>query len=210
MAANITNTVALTPGYLGATIAQINDLRRQGARMWVFMPASILGGITGGILLLQAGEQVFRPLVPFLILFGTLLIAIQHTLQTWLSCGSHKRKSTHAMWPVLLIFPSAVYGGYFGAGGSVIILAILVFVLHDTLPRLNALKQAIACSVNCAAAVFFIFSGQVVWSAASVIAVGALAGGLLGGALAGWIQEIVLRRIIVAFGIGVSLLYFLN
>jgi hypothetical protein len=210
MAANITNTVALTPGYLGATIAQLKDLRGQAPLLHVFIPASILGGIMGGTLLLKAGEQVFRPLVPFLILFGTLLIAIQHSLQTWLTSSPDKRKTKRAVWAILLILPAAVYGGYFGAGVSVIVLAVLGFVRNDSLTRLNALKQAIAFSINCATAVFFIFSGQVVWSAAAVIAAGALAGGSLGGALAGWIQEIVLRRIIVAIGFGVSLIYFLH
>ena len=71
VAANITNTVALCPGYLGATIAQMKDLRGQGQRLWFLLPASVLGGIVGGILLLKTGEQVFRTLVPFLILFAT-------------------------------------------------------------------------------------------------------------------------------------------
>lgn len=210
LAANITNTVALTPGYFGATIAQLKNLRGQAPWLQVFIPTSILGGIMGGILLLKAGEQVFRLLVPFLILFGTLLIAIQHSLQTWLTSSKDKRKTKRAMWAILLILPSAVYGGYFGAGVSVIVLAALGFMRNDSLTRLNALKQVIAFSINCATAVFFIFSGQVVWSAAAVIAAGALAGGALGGALAGWIQEIVLRRIMVAIGFCVSLIYFLR
>jgi hypothetical protein len=111
---------------------------------------------------------------------------------------------------MLLVIPAAVYGGYFGAGVSVIVLAVLGLVLDDSLTRLNALKQAIAFSINVAAAIFFLFSGQIVWPAAIVMAIGALIGGAVGGRLAGRIQEVVLRRVIVAIGIVVSLIYFMR
>jgi hypothetical protein len=210
VAANITNTVALCPGYLGATIAQTKDLRGQGQRPWLLLPTSVLGGIIGGILLLKTGEQEFRALVPFLILFATLLIAVQDTLRTWLTRRSDKRETQSNTWTMLLVIPAAIYGGYFGAGVSVMVLAVLGLVLDDSLSRLNALKQGIAFSINIAAAIFFLFSGQIVWSAAAVMAIGALAGGALGGRLAGRIQEVVLRRFIVAIGIVVSLIYFVR
>ena len=105
---------------------------------------------------------------------------------------------------------ASVYGGYFGVGLSVIVLAVLGLVLTDNLTRLNALKQAVAFSVNVAAAIFFLFSGQVVWSAAAVMAVGALLGGVIGGKLAGRIKPITLRRVVVTIGIIVSILYFIN
>jgi len=102
---------------------------------------------------------------------------------------------------------AAVYGGYFGAGLSVMVLAVLGLVLDDTLTRLNALKQAISLSVNIATAVFFVFSGQVVWQVALVMAAGALAGGVLGGRLAGRIQPGMLRRIVVLIGVVVAVIY---
>jgi hypothetical protein len=105
---------------------------------------------------------------------------------------------------------AAVYGGYFGAGLSVIILAALGLTLEDTLTRLNALKQAVAFSVNIAAAIFFLFSGQVVWSAALVMAVGALLGGVLGGKLAGRIKPAVLRWIVVVIGVIVAIIYWIR
>jgi uncharacterized membrane protein YfcA len=210
VAANITNTVALCPGYLGATIAQIKDLRGQGQRLWLLLPASVLGGIAGGILLLKTGEQAFRTLVPFLILFATLLIAFQDYLRSWLARRSDKKETKSNAWTMLLVIPAAIYGGYFGAGVSVIVLAVLGLVLDDSLTRLNALKQAIAFSINIAAAIFFLFSGQIVWSAAAVMAIGALAGGALGGRLAGRIREVVLRRVIVVIGIVVSIIYFVR
>src|ERR671929_401877 len=75
VAANVTNTVALCPGYLGATIAQANDLRGQERRLWLLVPAGIVGGVIGGILLLNTGERVFRAIVPFLILLASVLLA---------------------------------------------------------------------------------------------------------------------------------------
>jgi uncharacterized membrane protein YfcA len=205
----VTNTVALCPGYLGATIAQANDLRGQERRLWWLVPISILGGVLGGILLLNTGERAFRALVPFLILLASGLLAVQDPLRAWLTrhddktgpaVGSERR----AVLPVGL---AAIYGGYFGAGVSVIVLAVLGLVLDDSLTRLNGLKQAIAFSVNIAAAIFFLFSDQVVWPVALVMAVGALVGGALGGRLAGRVKPVTLRRIVVIIGVAVAAIY---
>lgn len=210
VAASITNTVALTPGYLGATWAQRKDLKGQERRLWLLVPASIIGGVLGGLLLLKTGEKVFQSLVPFLILAASLLLAVQDPVRNWVK----KRQGEHAAateaWAMLPVGLASVYGGYFGAGLSVIVLAVLGLTLNDNLTRLNALKQAIAFSVNVAAAIFFLFSGQVVWSAAAVMAVGALIGGVLGGKMAGRIQPATLRRAVVTIGILVSILYFLK
>jgi uncharacterized membrane protein YfcA len=105
---------------------------------------------------------------------------------------------------------ASIYGGYFGAGLSVIVLSALGLTLEDTLTRLNALKQAVAFSVNVAAAIFFLFSGQVVWSAAVVMAVGALIGGMLGGKLAGRIKPSTLRWTVVSIGVIISIIYFVR
>jgi len=209
VAANVTNTVALCPGYLGGTFAQLKDLQGQERRLWFFLPISVLGGIVGGILLLNTGEQLFRALVPYLILLAAGLLAVQDPLRTWIVSRTEREETAamHRQWSTLALTSAAVYGGYFGAGMSVIVLAVLGLVLDDTLTRLNALKQAIAFSVNIAAAVYFLFSGQVLWPVMLVMAVGALAGGALGGRLAGWIKPIVLRWIVVTIGIIVALIY---
>lgn len=212
VAANVTNTVALCPGYLGATMAQWNDLRGQRQRLWWLVPAGIIGGIVGGVLLLSTGERVFRTLVPFLILLASGLLAAQDPLRAWVirrtSQAGHEGDSEQ--WAALPVGLAAVYGGYFGAGLSVIVLAMLGLVLDDSLTRLNALKQAIALSVNVAAAIFFLFSGRVVWLAALVMAVGALLGGVLGGRLAGKIQPVMLRRIVVTIGVAVAIIYLVH
>jgi len=211
VAANVTNTVALCPGYFGGTLAQWNDLRSQTNRLWIVVPASILGGVIGGFLLLQTGEKLFRELVPYLILLASGLLAIQDAIRAWLTRrmgeGHSARLEKIAWLPVGL---ASIYGGYFGAGLSVIVLSALGLTLDDTLTRLNALKQAVAFSVNLAAAIFFLFSGQVVWSAVLVMAVGALIGGTLGGRLAGHIKPSRLRWTIVVIGVMISIIYFVR
>lgn len=212
VAANITNTVALCPGYVGGTLAQSKDLKGQQSRLWITVPAGALGGLIGGFLLLHTGEKVFRTLVPFLILAASLLLAIQDPVRSWLTKRAEMNKpaAISERWAALPVGLAAIYGGYFGAGLSVIVLATLGLVIEDSLTRLNAIKQAIAFAVNTAAAIFFVFSGQVVWAIAAVMAVGALLGGTLGGRLAGKVKPATLRWIVVVIGIAVSIIYFVR
>jgi uncharacterized protein len=209
VAANITNTVALCPGYLGGAVAQREDLKGQQRRLWLLVPAGIVGGIAGGFLLLVASENVFHLIVPFLILAAALLLAVQDRVRDWILKQSHNNDpGKHGSGAVLPVGLAAVYGGYFGAGMSVIILAVLGLFLDDTLPRLNALKQCISLGVNVAAAIFFLFSGLIIWPLVLVMATGALAGGAAGGRIAGKINPVLLRWTIVAISsaIGIVLL----
>ena len=212
IAANVTNTVALCPGYLGATFAQKKDLRGQAKKLWLLLPAGVLGGIFGGFLLLHTGNHVFHLLVPYLILFAAGLLAAQDRIRVWLvrRTGQSSGSPSHDRWALLPVTSAAIYGGYFGAGLSVIILAVLGIAVDDSLIRLNALKQFIAFSVNISAAVFFLFSGQVVWPAFLVMATGALIGGILGGKLAGRVSPLMLRRIVVGIGGVVACVYFVK
>ena len=212
VAANVTSTVALSPGYLGATLAQWKDIRTQKKRLWMFIPAGAIGGLIGGLLLLNTGEKLFRELVPFLILLASGLLAVQNPVRAWLTKRAEKQQKA-APSELLAILPvtlAAVYGGYFGAGLSVIVLAVLGLTIDDNLTRLNGLKQAIAFGTNITAAVLFMFSGQVEWTSALIMAVGALIGGSLGGRLAGRIQPNMLRKIVVTVGVIVSIIYFVR
>lgn len=209
VAANVTNTVALCPGYLGATFAQSKDLRGQTQRLWWAAPAGVIGGIAGGLLLLGTGEKLFRQLIPFLILLASALLAVQDPVRRWLQRRAERvgARSLAEGWAALPVGLAAVYGGYFGAGLSVIVLSVLGLTLEDNLTRLNALKQAIAFSTNIAAALLFVFSGPVNWPAALVMMVGALLGGALGGRLAGRIKPATLRWVVVTIGVVVAVVY---
>jgi uncharacterized protein len=210
--ANITNTVALCPGYVGGTYAQRSDLKGQGRRMWLLLPTGVLGGITGGFLLLYTSDATFRRIIPYLILTAVILLAFQDRMRNWivLRMSDAGHRHLNEAWSMALIFPAAVYGGYFGAGLGVMMLAVLGLVLEDSLTRLNALKQSLSFSINIAAAVFFLFSGQVVWPAAIVMAAGALGGGVLGGRLAGRIKPVVLRWVVMVVGLVVAAIYLIR
>jgi hypothetical protein len=223
VAANITSTVALCPGYFGAVLGQRRDLDGQWRRVWVVLPAAAAGGVVGGLLLLGTGERAFRSLVPFLILLASMLLAVQDRVRVWLvrrgGMGAEvrlkpdttpARGTTAGGRAALPVAAAAVYGGYFGAGLSVIVLAVLGLLVDDTLTRLNALKQAVALAVNLAAVGLFLFSGLIVWEAVAVMAVGALAGGALGGRLASVVHPRTLRFSVVVIGFAVAVLYFVG
>jgi uncharacterized protein len=211
VAANVTNTVALCPGYLGATLAQRNLLTDQKQRLWWYIPAAAIGGLAGALLLLLTGERLFTAIIPWLILLAALLLAIGEPVKKWLAGfqngQSNPRAEALVSLPVAL---ASIYGGYFGAGLSVIILAVLGISLHDSLTKLNALKQVLAFATNVAAAVIFVFSGKVVWLAAAVMAVSALVGGAIGGKLAGKLNPVILRWVVVVIGLAVAFYYFVK
>jgi uncharacterized protein len=210
VAANITNTVALCPGYLGGALAQLDELSGEKRILYVFGIASALGGLAGGVLLLSTGEETFRVLVPYLLLLAAGLLAIEGPVHRWHERRTRPGGSRHlnVIWKALPVFLAAIYGGYFGGGLSVIVLAVLGLVSQGSLIRINALKQVISLCVNVAAALFFLFSGKVIWSAAAVMAMGALVGGGIGGRIADRVRPSVLRGIVVLFGVAVSMVYF--
>jgi uncharacterized membrane protein YfcA len=212
VAANVTNAIALCPGYFGATIAQLPNLKGQRSQLLLLIPVAVLGGLAGGMILLRTGERTFTALVPWMILAASLLLAVQEPVKKFiskrLSNPMHKR---HTMvLSALPIAAAAVYGGFFSAGMSVLLLAVLGLTLDDSLTRLNALKQVLAFSVNIAAAIFFVFSDKVVWPAVAVMAIGALLGGALGGKLAGKLPPAMLRWTVVVAGTCIAVVYWVK
>lgn len=208
--ANVTNTVALCPGFIGGILAQLKDLSGQRRRFWTFLGASAVGGVIGSLLLLRTGERAFQALVPYLILLASCLIATQGLIRIWLLRRSirHGAKPKSEIWAVVLVGLAAIYGGYFGVAMSVVVLCLLGWMIDDNLTRLNAIKQTIAFGANGAAAVIFILSGKVVWLIALVMAGGALIGGTLGGRMAGRIKPDTLRWTVVSIGIVLAVIYF--
>lgn len=211
VAANVTNTLALAPGYVGGLIGQRRELRGQGIRLRWLLPAAAAGGLAGSLLLLHTSERLFSSLVPWLLLTGSLLLAVQEPLRQWfVSRTGGRDASAEAQWAVIPVVLAAVYGGYFGAGLGVIVLAVLALILNDTLTRLNGVKQSISFATNAMAVVVFWRSGQVAWGAAGLMAVGAIAGGVLGGKLAGRVNPETLRWGVVAVGFAMGLFYLLR
>ncbi len=208
LAANVTNTVALTPGYLGASLGQRAELGDQGARLRGLLPAGLLGGAVGAVLLLLSGDRLFGVLVPWLILGGTALLAVQEPLKRRLEPAEAPSRAPALRWwarPAVLL--AGVYGGYSGPGLRVILLAVLALGLNDSLNRLSGLKQALALSANLSASLLFIATGRVSWCAAALMAGGSVVGGIVGGRLAGRVDALALRRLVVGCGLTIGAAY---
>ena len=210
IAANITNAVALCPGYLGATLAQRRNLEGQELRLWVCIPAALVGGIVGAFILVRTQERTFQSLVPYMLFLASLLLAIQDRVRAFVVGRAETAARSTMLLAAALVAVAGIYGGFFSAGMSVILLAVVALTLDDTFTRLNALKQVLAFAVNVAAAGFFLFSGQVLWSVAVVMAAGALAGGAAGGRMAGRIKPSALRWTVVTIGFLLAIYYWVK
>jgi uncharacterized protein len=214
VSANVTNTVSLCPGYLGGAVAQRHQLAGQRRRLRSLLVVSAIGGLTGSILLVVSSEALFRALVPYLILFACTLLALQDVLRRWVTPqpgagDGHAGERAAGPRLAVAVFAAAIYGGYFGAGLGIMLLAILGLLVDEPLNRLNLTKQALSLVINVVAAVFFAFSGLVVWSFAAVMAVASLLGGNLGGRVADRLHPKVLRVVVVLLGVAVALRFWL-
>jgi uncharacterized membrane protein YfcA len=212
IAANITNTIALCPGYFGGIYAQRNNFNDQKGNLLKLLPVSILGGITGGVLLIKMPESSFRTLIPYLILIATALLAFQIPLKKWANSRANKSESglLKNISSLFFVFLAAVYGGYFGAGLGVILMAVLGLVINESLQKLNVLKQTLSFLINTTAAIFFCFSGKAEWIFILIMAIGAIGGGFVGGKLVDKIPSNILRYLVVAIGLVVATIYFIK
>lgn len=210
--ANVTNTVALSPGYLSGTWAQRADLRSQLTWARLLSLTAAVGGLCGSILLIEIPARAFRVSVPYLIIASCALLLFQDRLRSMMTLpepapdGDVAPPWRPAIIPV--IFLAAAYGGFFGAGLGIVLLAVLGVFSPEPLVKLNALKQALQFVVNVVAAVFFAFSGRVVWPLVPVMAAAAIVGGFAGGRLATVIDSVLLRRVVVVAGVGVAVALF--
>lgn len=206
--ANATNTVSLCPGYIGGTYAQRKDLEGLGAQVKPQVIVSALCGLLGSVMLVLSSEAAFRAVVPFLILAAVILLAVQVPLRKWL----FGRGDRHAHPAVELgaVGLASVYGGYFGAGLGIMLMAVLGLFSEHPLNKVNAVKQLLSISVNVCAAAFLVFSGKIEWSLVLVMAPAALIGGNIGGRLAGVIPAGRLRLAVVVYGLIVAIVYFLR
>ncbi len=210
--ANVTNTVALLPGTIGGMWAQRNDFVSQRKRLFKLLPVAIIGGVAGGLIILNTSEDAFRSLIPYLILMATLLLAMQLRIKNWIirrMGDSHSENHNPAIM-MGMVFSASVYGGYFGAGLGVILMAVLGLVTDENMTRLNFLKQALGFVINLAAAIYFAFSGKVDWWVAFIMIFGSLIGGWIGGKLAGTMKPEILRWIVVAAGLIAAVAFFVK
>ena len=199
--ANVSNTVGLVPGSLSAAVGYRAELAGQGARLLRLAVASVLGGITGALLLLRLPDEAFRAIVPVLIALACVLVVVQPRLSALLRRDDGRRR--RGSRPLLFagIFATGIYGGYFGAAQGVMLIAVLGLLLDEGFQRANAAKNVLSLLVNLVAAVVFIAVTDVAWAAAGLIAVGSTVGGQLGALLGRRIPDPVLRGVVVVVGL---------
>jgi uncharacterized protein len=209
--ANVTNTVALWPGYVGGSIGYAAQLSGQRRRVIILAVPSILGAIVGSAILLYTSESAFDAIVPFLILFAAGLMLLQPRLAVFVA--RHRANTTSDQTPfevVASVFVLAIYGAYFGAGLGIITLAVLGILLPDDLHRSNALKGLLSAIMNAAAVVYFAIWGPVEWLPAAVMAVTALAGGYYGVGIARRFSAAHLRMGVIVYAVIVAIILFVR
>jgi hypothetical protein len=210
--ANATNTVAIWPGSLGGMWGYRQELGHAERRMLALVAPSLLGGIVGALLLRWTPPATFEALVPFLILFATILFMAQEPVQRWLKAaggGSHAAPSwlVGATFFQLLV---AIYGGYFGAGIGILMLAALSILGLTDIHQMNGLKNFFALCINGVAALYFVWAHMVYWPDAILMAVGAVAGGYSSAGIARRLGRKVVRRVVIAIGFGMALSFFVK
>jgi uncharacterized protein len=204
--ANATNTVAIWPGTLGSMWGYRREMKGADPRIYALIVPSIAGSIAGAVLLFRTPTSLFDKLVPILVAFATLLFMIQEPLQRRFNWAvTHDARSHWLSWTMFYQFLVGVYGGYFGAGIGILMLAALSLMGHSDIHQMNGLKNLLATCINAVAALYFMFAGLVLWDDAIVMAVGAIVGGVGGAMLARKMGRHVVRRLVVVIGFGMAL-----
>jgi uncharacterized protein len=204
--ANVSNTVALTPSNLVAVLADLERLPRWDRSLVGLMAVCIAGSVAGAALLLLTPEKAFTVVVPLLIGFATILFALSGRIRLWIL----SRGTISAFGPgfgALLFAPVAVYGAYFGAGMSVMLLALLSVSRTDEFRAINVLKNLLSGLTSVIAVGVFLFQGVVAWPPTVVVMAGAAIGGFLGGRLVRVVPPDSMRWTVIAVGTVLTAVY---
>lgn len=212
--ANATSTVALWPGALGSMYGYRHELA--GVRAWAvrFAVPSLIGGLVGALLLLRTPGERFDQIVPWLVLGATLLFLVQRPLMASMRTRSASEGANDPVnrspgtWLLLFQFGVAVYGGYFGAGIGILMLAGLGFMGFTNIHRMNGLKNWGGLCINVTAALTFAIGGFVHWPVAAAMATGAILGGYAGSRLAQRVSQESVRRTVIVIGFAAALWLF--
>ena len=198
--ANVSNTIGLVPGAVSGSIGYRRELVGQGATALRLGAMSVLGGVTGAVLLLVLPASAFKDVVPVFIAIALVLTVFQPRLNRRLAGHVASRSRRATVLTPAAVYITGVYGGYFGAGQGILLLAIFGVMLAQDLHRSNALKNVLAGTVNGVAGVYFIFAAHVEWAPAGIIAVTSIVGAQIGARYGRRLHPNALRALIVVVG----------
>ncbi|HST67008.1 MAG TPA: sulfite exporter TauE/SafE family protein [Mycobacteriales bacterium] len=209
LAANVTNSVALWPGYVGGVAGFRAELRGERGRLTRLGIICAVGAAVGCVLLLSTPEGAFDIVVPFLVLLASLLLAVQPRVSKLVGpLREGQTANAKVLYPAVGL--ASVYGGYFGGALGVILLGTLALTLPENLRKLNGLKAVLQLVVATVTVIAFGIFGPVDWVAVAIIAPATLVGGFAGGHIARRLDDKLLRRIVVVFGVAVAILLFIR
>lgn len=205
--ANATSTVALWPGLFGGLFGYRREMNDSSLILMRLGATSVIGGGLGAWLLILTPTLTFARLVPFLILFATILFMLQGPVNRWLHLPSASGESTGSWWTIAIVvqFFSAMYGGYFGAGNGIWMLAAMGLLGLNDIHRANGIKNFLGICINSVAVVAFSISHLVSWPRALLMAVAALLGGYFGARTAQRVGRTFIRRAIVVIGLVITM-----
>jgi uncharacterized protein len=217
--ANATNTVAVWPGSMASVGAYRRELAKQGRELLVLAPVSLVGGLLGAILLLRTPQGTFQKLLPYLLLLATLVFILGPRVTAWVRARSKQAMGLEALagtasWRTLagigaLQLVISTYGGYFGGGIGILMLAALGLMGMENIHEMNALKTVLASIINGVAAVAFIVYGAVFWAQALLMVVAAVIGGYAGAAYARRLDPKAVRAFVIVVAVTMTAYFFL-
>lgn len=208
--ANATSTVALWPGSLSGAWGFRRELAEADPRIFALVAPSVAGGLAGAMLLERTPADLFERIVPVLILFATCLFMAQEPLQRRFNLATARERSPWLSWTMIFQLLVGVYGGYFGAGIGIMMLAALSLMGHSDIHQMNGVKNMLAVAINGIAIGYLAFTDLILWPTALLMAAGAIAGGVGGAGMARRIGRTAVRRIVVAVGFAMALIMFIR
>src|ERR1700694_4882189 len=199
--ANVSNTIGLVPGSVSGAIGYRRELAGQRRRALRLGTMSVLGGLTGAVLLLVLPATAFKAIVPIFIATALVLTVLQSRISAWLARREIDLEHPRSVLTRVAVYLTGVYGGYFGAAQGIMLLAVLGVALSQDLQRTNALKNVLAGLTNGVAGVYFVFAAHVDWGPVALIAAGSIVGAQLGARYGRRLPGAGLRAIIVVVGV---------
>ncbi len=206
IAANASSSVALTPGHLSGVLSERRQLPTFDGALWLHVLIAVAGGGVGAILLLWTPDKVFTALVPLLIGLATLIFAFSKQIQSLLRPADSSHHDTPLARQLTLV-PTAIYGGYFGAGMGVMLMAVFSMTSPWAVRTANAVKNLLGAAANWAAIVIFVAQGVIAWPQTIIMLLGAIIGGFTGGKLLSVVPVTWIRRFVIAMGMLMTCVY---